>query len=118
LAPSDFHLFGPLKATLVANFSLVTKSLKRRCGSDWDNSEKTSVLRASTHWQSDGTIVSMLLEDMSRNNFFSRQEYHMFCVSYAFVTYLLTLPRINQKEAQVGTLCYTRKRKKQGLELP
>jgi histone-lysine N-methyltransferase SETMAR len=33
LVPSDFHLFGPLKTTLVANVSLMTKRLKRRCGS-------------------------------------------------------------------------------------
>jgi hypothetical protein len=29
----DFHLFGPLKTTLVANISLITKRLKQRCGS-------------------------------------------------------------------------------------
>jgi histone-lysine N-methyltransferase SETMAR len=28
LAPSDFHLFGPLKYTLVGNVSLMTKRLK------------------------------------------------------------------------------------------
>jgi histone-lysine N-methyltransferase SETMAR len=33
LAPSDFHLFGPLKNALVANVSLMTKRLKWRCGS-------------------------------------------------------------------------------------
>jgi hypothetical protein len=36
--------------TLVANVSLLTKRLKRRCGSGWDNSQKTSMLRVSTHW--------------------------------------------------------------------
>jgi hypothetical protein len=49
LAPSNFHLFRLLKTTLVANVSLM-KKLKRRCGSDWDNSRKTSVLRVSTQW--------------------------------------------------------------------
>jgi histone-lysine N-methyltransferase SETMAR len=34
LAPSNFHLFGPLKPTLMANVLLMTKRLKRRCGSD------------------------------------------------------------------------------------
>jgi hypothetical protein len=29
LAPSDFHLFGLLKTTLVANISLIPKRLKR-----------------------------------------------------------------------------------------
>jgi hypothetical protein len=50
LAPSDFHLFGPLKSTLVANVSLMTKMMKRRCGSGWNNSRKTSMLRVSMHW--------------------------------------------------------------------
>jgi hypothetical protein len=30
--------------------------------SGWDNSQKTSVLRVSTHWRSDGVSVSMLVE--------------------------------------------------------
>jgi histone-lysine N-methyltransferase SETMAR len=34
LAPSDFHLFSQLKISLVADVSLLTKSLKRRCGND------------------------------------------------------------------------------------
>jgi hypothetical protein len=41
-----FHLFGPLKNTLVANVSLMTKRLKRRCGSGCDNTQK--MLRVST----------------------------------------------------------------------
>jgi histone-lysine N-methyltransferase SETMAR len=32
LAPSGFHLSGPLKTTLVAYVSLTTKRLKRSCG--------------------------------------------------------------------------------------
>jgi histone-lysine N-methyltransferase SETMAR len=50
LAPSDFHLFRLLKATLVAKVMLMTKRLKRRCGSGKDSSQKTSRLRVSTHW--------------------------------------------------------------------
>jgi hypothetical protein len=34
---------------LVANISLMTKRLKRRCGIGRDNSQKTFVLRVSTH---------------------------------------------------------------------
>jgi hypothetical protein len=34
----------------VANVSLMTKRLKRWCGSGRGNSQKTSVLRVSTHW--------------------------------------------------------------------
>jgi hypothetical protein len=67
MVPSDIHLFGPIETTLVAHFSLIAKRLKRSCGSGWNNSQKTSVLRASTHWWSDGTSISMLVEDMSRN---------------------------------------------------
>jgi hypothetical protein len=33
LAPSDIHLFGPLKATFVADVSLMMKRWKQRCGS-------------------------------------------------------------------------------------
>jgi hypothetical protein len=31
LAPRDVHLFGPLKITMVVNFSQMVKRLKRRC---------------------------------------------------------------------------------------
>jgi hypothetical protein len=55
----------------VANVSLMMKRLKRRCGSGGDNSQKTSMLRVSTHWQSDGTSVSVLMENMSRIKCFS-----------------------------------------------
>jgi hypothetical protein len=34
----------------VANVSLMTKRLKRSCGSGWGNSQRTSVLRVSTRW--------------------------------------------------------------------
>jgi hypothetical protein len=55
----------------VANVSLMTKRLKRRCGSGWDNSQKTSKLggfNTLVKWWD--KCVSMLLEDMSRNDFF------------------------------------------------
>jgi hypothetical protein len=68
-ASTDFHLLGPLNTTLVANVSLMTKMLKRGEGSGWDNSQKTSMLRVSTHWLRDETGVSVLVEDMSRKFF-------------------------------------------------
>jgi hypothetical protein len=34
-----------------------------RCGSGRDNSQKTSLMRVSTHWWSDGTSVSVSVED-------------------------------------------------------
>jgi hypothetical protein len=55
----------------VANVSLVTKGLKPSCGSGSDDGRKTFMLRVSTHWQSDGTSVPLLVEDMSRNKYFS-----------------------------------------------
>jgi hypothetical protein len=56
---------------------------------------KRILLRVSTHWQSDGTSVSILAEDMSRNKcFFQVPISYAVHVLYPFVTYLLTLPRI------------------------
>jgi hypothetical protein len=49
------------------NILFMTQRFKLRRGSGWDNSRKTSILRVSTLWYSDGTSVSMLVEDMSRN---------------------------------------------------
>jgi hypothetical protein len=62
--------------------------------------------------QSDGTSVSVLVEDMSRNKYFPRFEYHMFYVLYPFVTYLLTLPRIYfggpiTRDLSMSFLCLT-----------
>jgi hypothetical protein len=51
------------------------------------------MLRISTHWQSDGTSVSMLVEDTSRNKCFSQVRIsHVLRLLYPFVTYLLPLP--------------------------
>jgi hypothetical protein len=86
LTTSDVHLFGLLKS----HFSLMTKRLKRMCGNGWDNSQKTSMLLVSTTWHSDGTSVSILVEDMSGNKCFPGFEYHTFYFLYSFVTYLLT----------------------------
>jgi hypothetical protein len=63
-------------------------------------------LRVSTQWSNDGTSVSMLVEDMSRNKcfFFSRFEYHMFYVLDPFVTYLLTLPHMGILASELGCL--------------
>jgi hypothetical protein len=36
----------------------------------WDNRQNTSMLLVSTHWQSDETSVSMLVDDISRNKCF------------------------------------------------
>jgi hypothetical protein len=46
----------------VANVSVMTKRLKRRCGSGRYNTENTSVLRVSTHWYSDGVSGGRYVE--------------------------------------------------------
>jgi hypothetical protein len=53
---------------------------------------KTSMLWVSMHWYSGGTSVSMLVEDMSRNKYFSQVQISY--VLYPFLTYLLTPPHI------------------------
>jgi hypothetical protein len=94
LDPSDFHLFGPLKKpTLVANVSLKTKGLKRRCGSGW---QQTKDFCAANFY-----IVVKWLEKrinvggayFEKKNVFPMFKYHMFYVLYPFMTYLLSAPR-------------------------
>jgi hypothetical protein len=65
----------------VANVSLMTKILRGRCGSVLDNSQKISMLRVSTHWQSNGASVSGSVEDMPRNDcfFFQVRISHVLC---------------------------------------
>jgi hypothetical protein len=64
---------------------------------------KTSILRVSTHWQSEGTSISTLVEALSRNKCFSRLEYHIFYVLNLFVAYLLSLTRISQDNQPSGS---------------
>jgi hypothetical protein len=49
LAPSDLHLSGLLTSHLGANVSPMAKTLKRRCGSGWESSQNTCMMRVSTH---------------------------------------------------------------------
>jgi hypothetical protein len=66
------------------------------------------VLQVSTLWKSDGTSVSVLVEDVSRNKcFFPRFEYHMIYVLYPFVTCLLILPHVFLSIVFVGELLWT-----------
>jgi hypothetical protein len=81
----------------VADFSLITKRLKRRCGSGWDNSQNTYIYAAGfdalvKRWEKCINVGGV----MSRNKCFSppgSNINHMFYVLYPFVTYLLTVPR-------------------------
>jgi hypothetical protein len=52
----------------------MTKKLKRRCRRGSDDSQKTSVLRVSTHWWGNVTSVAVLVEhtNMSRTKCFFR----------------------------------------------
>jgi hypothetical protein len=54
--------------------------------------KKTSMLRVSTHWLSDGTSVPISVEDMPEINVFLRFEYYMLYILYLFVTYVLIVP--------------------------
>jgi hypothetical protein len=74
----------------VANVSWMTKKLKRRCGIDWDNSQKTSMLRVTD--KAMGKAYQYWRKICEEICFFPPSfEYHIFYVSYPFVTYLLTL---------------------------
>jgi hypothetical protein len=58
-----------IRSRNVAIVSLTTKRLKWKCG--------VAVTTVETYWQSNGTSLSMLVEDMSRNKYFSKFEYHI-----------------------------------------
>jgi hypothetical protein len=77
----------------VANVSLMTKRLKWRWRSGWDNSQKICMLCVSSHWQSDGHGYKCRWRIYREINIPSMFEYHMLYVLYRFVTYWLTLPR-------------------------
>jgi hypothetical protein len=81
-------------SALLENVSLMTKTLKRRFGSGWDNNQKTSMLRVWTHWKEMGQVYQCWWRICREINVLSRFEYHMFYVLYPIVTYLLTLPWI------------------------
>jgi hypothetical protein len=94
LGPYDFHLFGPLKTTLVATNLLMTKRLKRRCRSGWDNSKKCLCRGFRRTSKTMGQVYQCwwrICRDIIVSPTF---EYHMIYVSYLFMTYLLTLPHI------------------------
>jgi hypothetical protein len=83
----------------VANGSLMTKRLKRRCGSGWDNSEKTCMLRVS------GTSVSMLVEDMSRSKCFFVPGSNI--TYFTFYVHLWPLPRNNSESIVIIVTSYS-----------
>jgi hypothetical protein len=89
LASSDFHLFGPLKTTFVANVQLMR--LKRRCGTGRDTSKKKCYAPGFHELVKRWGNVSMSVENISRNVFFSQvRTSHV--LRFIFVTYLLNLP--------------------------
>jgi hypothetical protein len=75
----------------MANISLITKRLKQRCKSGWDNSQKDFYAAGFDalvrRWDKCINVGGGYIEKC-----FSRFAYHMFYVLYPFVTYLLTLP--------------------------
>jgi hypothetical protein len=78
----------------LANISLVTKKLKRKCRK-WLRQQPEDFHAAGfdalvKRWD---MCIDVGGGDMSRNKYFLRFKYHIFRVLYPFVTYLLTLPR-------------------------
>jgi hypothetical protein len=102
LAPSDFHLFGPLKYV-----SLMAKRLKRRCGNGLDNSQKTSLLGFRRAGKAMGQVYQCWWR-ICLEKFFLTFKYHMFYVLYQFVTYFLTLPRSYWQLCKVTYIRYLR----------
>jgi hypothetical protein len=54
---------------------------------------------------------------VEKSMFFSRFEYHIFYVLYAFVTYVLTLPRSYTNYVNMGTAC-SRLQKQKSMHIP
>jgi hypothetical protein len=77
----------------VALVTLMTKRLKRRCGSGWDNSQRLLCSGFRRTGKAMGQVCQCWWRICREANVFSRFEYHMFYVLYQFGTYLLTLPR-------------------------
>jgi histone-lysine N-methyltransferase SETMAR len=77
LDPSDFHLFGPLKNQLGGKRFPDDKEVETGVRTWLRQQSKDFMLPVSTHLYSNRASVSMLVEDMSRNNFFFRFGYHM-----------------------------------------
>jgi hypothetical protein len=77
----------------VANVSLMTKRLKRRC----EVAETTVKMLLCCGFRPTGKVMGQMYQCWWRIygeiNVFSRFEYHMFYVLYLFMTYLPTLPR-------------------------
>jgi hypothetical protein len=66
----QFHLSGKI--------SLMTKKLKRRCGTGTDNSQNTSKLRVSTINKAMGQLCQCWWRICREITVISRFEYHMF----------------------------------------
>jgi hypothetical protein len=78
----------------VTNVSMMTKRLKRRCGSGWDNSQILLCCEFRLTGKATGQVYQCWWRICREIKVLSRLEYHMLYVLYPFVTYLLTPPRI------------------------
>jgi hypothetical protein len=87
----------------MANVSLITKRLKRSCGSGWDNSQMLLCCGFQCTGKATGQVYQCWWRICGEINVFSRFEYHMFYVLYPFVTYSLTLPHIAPFISEFGT---------------
>jgi hypothetical protein len=79
----------------VGNISLMAERLKRRCGSDWNKSQKLLRCGFRRIDKAMGQVYQFWWSKYREINVFPRFEYHMFYVLYPFVTFVMTLPRIS-----------------------
>jgi hypothetical protein len=104
LAPSDFHLFGPLEIHLGGKHSTDNEEVETRA-----EVVETTVRRllCSGFWRA-GKAIWQVYQYRWRIcweiNVFFRFRYHMFYILYPFVTHLLTVP-CNQTST-VECCCY------------
>jgi hypothetical protein len=99
LAPSDFHLFGPLKNHLGGKRFVDDEEAEKEVRK-WLRQQPKDFYAASfdalvKRWD---TCINFGGGYIEKYIFFSSFEYHMFYVFFQFVTYLLTLPHILVRE--------------------
>jgi hypothetical protein len=106
LAPSDFHISGLPKNHLGSKCFADDEEVEVEVQKWLKQQSKISMLWVSMLWQSDGTNLTMLVEDISRNKSFYRFKYHILYVTYPFMTISLTLPLLLSMFDPKCTICF------------
>jgi hypothetical protein len=105
LARSDFHLFGPLKTTLLADVLLMMKRLKQVQKWLRQQSKDFSAVGFGAPVKRWDKFINFGGGYIRNNFFFPRLECYIFYILYPFVTYLLTLLHtISLQPASAGFL--------------